>query len=327
MQPGGIGSEIAPSSPLVSVVIPTLDRPDYLRAALQSVLDQSYGNLEIIVQDNASAADPAAVVEAFDDPRIRYFRNAKKVNQTENVISACLKSRGPYIAVLCDDDVWHPDFLREMVAPLEANGDVVLAFCDHDIIDAAGRRDAAATTSVTRTFRRHRLPQGVHQPFHDIAVVHRSIPTLSGAVLRRAGIDWEGVPLDMPYGLDLYLAYVAARTNKACYYQPRRLAQLRYHAGSVSSGSRRTEQKLANARNARSYWTKFARDGEIRRNRRYFEMKAAQNAAVIVVVLLRCGRWREALGEVRRSWAAGLMRPSMLLSHLIYAIRLGRVRA
>lgn len=325
--PVQVHPDAAPPPPLISVVIPTLDRPDYLRAALQSVLAQSYDNLEIIVQDNASAADPADLVEGLDDPRIKYFRNATRLNQTENVISACMKARGRYVAILCDDDVWHPDFLCEMVAPLEANDDVVLAFCDHDIIDSAGRRDDAVTDKVTRTFHRHRLRQGVHQPFDDIAVIYRSIPTLSAAILRRAEMNWDAVPLDMPYGLDLTLAYGAARTRKACYYQPRRLAQLRYHAGSVTSSFGGVEKKLANARTARTYWAKFARDGEMPRSRRYCEMKAAQNAVVIALVLLRCGQWREALDEIGRSWADGLLRPSTLFSHLIYAIRLGRARA
>jgi glycosyltransferase involved in cell wall biosynthesis len=315
------------SSPLVSIVIPTLDRPEYLRAALGSVVAQTYRDLEIVVQDNASAADPAAIVASLDDPRIRYFRNATRMNQTENMVSACMRAHGRYIAVLCDDDLWHADFVRELVAPLEANSDIVVSFCDHDIIDKDNRVDPVLTAKVTRTFRRHRLRRGVHRPFDDIAVVYRSIPALSAAVLRRAAIAWDEIPLDMPYGLDLYLAYVAARTQKSCYYEPRRLAQLRYHAGSVTSASHHAEQKLANARTARAYWTKFARDGELGRNRRYFEMKAGQNAALIALVLVRRGQWREALGEVRRSWAAGLIRPSMLLSHLAYAIRLGRVRA
>jgi glycosyltransferase involved in cell wall biosynthesis len=327
MQQGPVGSDRAPSSTLVSIVIPTLNRPDYLRAALASVVAQSHRNLEIVVQDNASAADPAAVVESFDDPRISYFRNATRMNQTENMVSACMKARGRYIAVLCDDDLWHPDFVRDLVAPLEVDSDIVISFCDHYIIDSAGRVDDAVTAKVTRTFQRHRLARGIHRPFDDIAIVYRSIPGVSAAVLRRDVIAWDEIPLDMPYGLDLYLAYVAARTQKACYYEPRRLAQLRYHAGSVTSASRRTEQKLANARTARAYWAKFARDGEIGRNRRYFEMKAGQNAALIALVLFQCGKFREALGEVRRSWAAGLIRPSMLLSHLVYAIRLRRVRA
>ena len=146
-------------------------------------------------------------------------------------------------------------------------------------------------------------------------------------MLRRSAIAWEDIPLSMPYGLDLYLAYMAARTGRPCHYEPRRLAQLRYHPGTITSHAGQSEQKLVNARNARTYWSDFSRDEAMWRNRRYFKLKAGQNAAVVVSVLLRRHQWREALGELRRSWSAGLMRPSMLVSHLFYAIRLGRVKA
>jgi glycosyltransferase involved in cell wall biosynthesis len=328
MQQAEIRQKIyADPGPLVSVVVPTLDRLDYLRAALRSVMAQSYGNLDIVVQDNASAIDPADLVATLQDPRIRFFRNPIRVNQTRNVVSACQRARGDYVAVLCDDDVWHPDFVRELVAPLEADSEIALAFCDHGIIDSSGHEDDVVAAQVTKMYGRHRLRPGLHRPFDDIAVVHRSIATLSGAMLRRSSIPWDEIPLDMPYGLDLYLAYIAARTKKPCYYEPRRLAQLRYHAGTISSHAGRADQKLANALNARAYWSQFSHDRAMRRNRRYFELKAGQNAAVVVSVLLRRRQWREALAELRRSWTAGLMRPSMLLAHLVYAIRLGRVRA
>ncbi len=320
-------SDRAASAPLVSVVIPTLDRPDYLRAALRSVIEQTWSNLDIVVQDNASATSQADLVAAFADPRIRFFRNETRLNQTQNMVTACQKARGDYIAVLGDDDVWHPDFLRELVAPLEADGEIVLAFCDHGIIDASGRENDSVAAQVTKTFGRHKLRPGRHQPFDDIAVLYRSIATLSGAVLRRSAIAWEEIPLSMPYGLDLYLAYMAARTGKACHYEPRRLAQLRYHPGTITSKGGQSEQKLVNARNARTYWSDFSRDGAMRRNRRYFKLKAGQNAAVVVSVLLRRRQWREAWAELRRAWAAGLMRPSMLFAHVFYAIRLGRVKA
>ena len=316
-----------PPQPLVSVVIPTFNRQDYLRIALASALAQSLRDFEIVVQDNASAGDPEALVESFADPRVRYFRNPTTVSQTQNVISACAKARGKYIAVLCDDDVWHVDFLRQMLAPLEANDDVVLAFCDHDIIDGDGRRDDRLTERVTRSFHRHRLQPGIHRPFDEIATVYRSICTLSAAVLRRDAIDWRAVPPDMPLGLDLYLAYLAARTGKACHYLPTRLAQMRYHPGSLTSGLKRSQRRLANARNALLCWRAFFQDGALRRNRRYFELKAGLNALVIVTALLRCGDWRGSFRELRRFWAEGLIRPRILLYHLAYAKKLGRMRA
>lgn len=314
--------------PLVSVVIPTFNRPDYLRIALASVLDQSHRSLDIIIHDNASTADPLGIVEAFGDSRIRYFRNETTISQTANVISGCARAVGKYVAILGDDDVWHPEFLRALVAPLEADEDLTIAFCDHEIIDAAGVTDRAATERVRRSFQRHQLREGTHRPFDEIALVFRSICVFSAAVLRRRDIDWQAVPLELGFGpVDHYLAYLAARTGKGCYYVPRRLAQYRYHALALGSSLARPDQKLASARYAMVYWAKLADDRTLTRSRRYFEMKRAFNALRIVTALWRCGDWREAAGQLRHYWHDGLIRPRSFLDHLAYAIKLRRVRA
>ncbi len=313
--------------PLVSVVIPTFNRPDLLRIALKSALDQSYRNIEVIVQDNAGEKDARAAVSGLPDPRVRYIRNPVTVSQSENVVSACLRSRGDYVAILGDDDVWLPDFLATMVAPLERDPAVALSFCDHDIIDSAGRCDAAMTEKITRTFHRHRISEGLHRPFHDIALVYRAIPTLTGAVLRRSALDWHSIPLDMPFNLDLFLAYLYSRTGQACYYVPQRLAQIRYHSGSVSSVARRGEPRIAIARNALAQWRRFAGDERLTRQQSYFELKAGLNALAIVVGLLRSQGRQAALREFRRFWMDGLMRPRILLYHLYYAVSLRRLRA
>jgi hypothetical protein len=313
--------------PLVSVVLPTYNRPDLLRVALKSVLDQSYRNIEVIVQDNAGARSAEPAVRSLPDPRVRLIRRPATVSQSENVISACLEARGPYLAILCDDDAWHPDFLATMVAPLERDPAVALTFCDHDIIGSDGRVDPATTEKITRAYQRHRIRAGVHCPFHDIALVYRAIPTLTGAVLRRSALDWRSIPLDMPFNLDLYLAYLYSCTDQACYYVPRRLAQIRYHSGSVSSIAQRGEPRIAIARNALSQWRRFAGDARLARQQSYFELKAGLNALAIVVGLLRSQGRAAALREFRRFWTDGLMRPRILFYHLYYAISLRRLRA
>src|SRR6185437_6777479 len=152
----------APDAPLVSVVIPTLNRQGYLRIALQSALAQTLTSLEIIVQDNASTADPRAVVEGLCDPRVAYHRQSTAVAQVENVVSACARARGKYIAILGDDDVWKPKFLATLVGPLEADASLVVAFCDHEIIDTSGRPDAAAADRISKRYGRHGLGGGAH---------------------------------------------------------------------------------------------------------------------------------------------------------------------
>lgn len=315
----------AAARPLVSVVLPTYNRPDYLRFALSSAVAQTYRHLEIIVQDNAGDIDPRAVLAGFADPRIRYHRNAAHVAQTANVLAGCARARGEYLAILSDDDAWHPSFVATLVAALERDEALVLAFCDHDIIDRDGRKDDAATERVTRRFQRHRLRQGIYRPFDEIALVYRSICTFSAAVIRRDAVDWERLPRDTQFSLDLCLAYVAARTGRGCYYVAERLAMFRIHPSSVGSSLKRVQRRLVNARDAMLYWELFLRDGALRGNKPYYEMKLGFNALVVVLSLIRAGAWREALRQLRRYRSARLIRPRILLYQLVYAIRLRRV--
>ena len=73
--------------PRVSVIIPTHRRPVLLKAAVQSVLDQTFQDFEIVVVDDASGDNTKEVVEAFADPRIRYLAhdsNWKVASATEH---------------------------------------------------------------------------------------------------------------------------------------------------------------------------------------------------------------------------------------------------
>ena len=98
--------------PLVSVIIPTLNRPDFLRAALQSVLGQTVGDFEILVVDDGSTIDPRPVLAALDDGRIRYFRHDSNRGEAAARNTGIRNARGTYVAFLDDDDEWLPDKLR-----------------------------------------------------------------------------------------------------------------------------------------------------------------------------------------------------------------------
>jgi glycosyltransferase involved in cell wall biosynthesis len=312
--------------PKVSVLIPTFDRRDYLRATIASVLCQTLADFEVIISDNASAVDPVDIVAGFGDRRLRYYRNADNLGVTANLLAACSHARGSYIAILGDDDLWHPNFLAALVAPLEADRSLALAFCDHFIIDRDGQPNERLSDQVTRRWQRHRLREGAYRPFDEIALVYRSICVFSATVLRRSAIDWQSIPRDLDFSVDVYLAYLAARTGLGCYYVPRRLSQYRYHAGSLANSLKRADRRLANARDAMVYWERFLRDDAIG-NKPYFEMKRGFNAFIIVLALLRSGRRRQAWSELRRCWSEGLLRPRILLYHLAYALRLHRANA
>lgn len=312
--------------PLVSVLLPTFDRREYLRETIASVLRQSFGDFEVIVSDNASPHDPADVVAGFADRRLHYHRNPTNLGVTGNLLAALSHARGQYIAILGDDDLWDPGFLATLVPLLEADPSLVLAFCDHSIIDTEGRTDEVTSDRVTRRWRRHRLREGVYRPFDEIALVYRSICVFSASVLRRSAVDWAAIPRELDFSVDVYLAYLAARTGRGCHYVPRRLAHYRYHPGSLANSLKRAEQRLANAQDAIFYWDRFLRDDALG-NKGYFEMKRGFNAFIVVMTLLRSGRWRRALAELWRWRSEGVLRPRILVYHLFYALRLHRASA
>ncbi len=306
------------ASPLVSIVIPTFNRPDYLRGALQSALQQTLSDFEIIVQDNASVVDPTPIISEFGDPRISISRNATNIGQTGNIVSACLKAKGKYVAFLCDDDVWRPDFLATLVPPLESEPETVVSFCAHEYIDVDGHLDAPRTEAINRRHRKQ-LCQGFHRPFVRIALVDRAICALSAAVFRRESIKWEQIPMDLAMGCDNYINYLAARTGKSCYYNPARLAQLRLMNQSVSLGAKQSlDGWETNSRASLYCWDTFWRDSAVAAGRRYFAMKRTDNALRLMVCVLRKKGWKTVLRESQAFAGRGVFRPATLLYHLRY---------
>jgi glycosyltransferase involved in cell wall biosynthesis len=104
--------------PQVSVIIPTHNRPEFLRAAITSVLNQTYQNFEIIVVDDASTDDTAKVVAAFNDARIRFIRHDINKGGSAARNTGIVNSTCDYIAFLDDDDEWLPEKLSKQMEVL-----------------------------------------------------------------------------------------------------------------------------------------------------------------------------------------------------------------
>jgi glycosyltransferase involved in cell wall biosynthesis len=99
---------------LVSVILATRNRREYLHRAVGSVLAQTYPTWELLVVDDGSEDGTYEELRAFDDDRIRCFRTPHRgVSATRNY--ALAEVAGDYVAYLDDDNVMHPDWLRSMV--------------------------------------------------------------------------------------------------------------------------------------------------------------------------------------------------------------------
>lgn len=219
--------------PLVTVVIPTFNRPNYLELALRSAISQSYRNLEILVRDNASDPSTGELLRSFQDERVRYLRHPENIGMTRNVVGGFRDAKGKYVTHLHDDDLWAPDFVQKMVAALEAHPDAILAFSDHYLMNEKGEILEESAENAVR-FGRTELAAGIHKPFKRIALIRQSVPMAVAIMLRRKSIAWDDFP-NLICGYDYWLMYLASRDSGACYYVPEKLTYYRIHTRSEST--------------------------------------------------------------------------------------------
>src|SRR5438093_5382562 len=119
------------SKPLVSVVIPVYNGERYLVDAIQSVLDQTYRNFEVIVVDDGSTDESAAVAKRFGEA-IRYVHQANGgVSKARN--TGIAEARGAYLAFLDQDDLWLPEKLAVQVAYLDSHPEVGAVYCQCEV--------------------------------------------------------------------------------------------------------------------------------------------------------------------------------------------------
>jgi glycosyltransferase involved in cell wall biosynthesis len=115
--------------PLVSVLIPTYNRPLYLRAALDSVVRQDYSNLEIfVIRDGGE--DVRDVVESFGDARIVFIDRKANRGIPFTLNEALARARGKYICYLGDDDLYYSHHVGTLVNALENETDCGVAYGD-----------------------------------------------------------------------------------------------------------------------------------------------------------------------------------------------------
>ena len=108
----------------LTVIIPTYNRADLLGRSIQSVLDQSFKEFDLIIIDDKSTDGTPRVVKNFNDSRIKYIKNQKNLGIIGNWNKAIDVAPGKYLSIFHDDDIMSPDFLKEAFLALEAKGNV-----------------------------------------------------------------------------------------------------------------------------------------------------------------------------------------------------------
>ena len=125
--------------PLVSIITPCYNSAGFIAPTINSVLDQTYKNWELIVIDDKSTDDTCAVVDGFcaKNNQVRLIKIEKNggVSNARNIGLA--EAKGKYIAFLDSDDVWLKDKLLDQVAFMEKDN-LPMSFCAYNKIDEAG---------------------------------------------------------------------------------------------------------------------------------------------------------------------------------------------
>lgn len=114
--------------PLVSIIIPTYNRAELLRGALNSALQQHHRNIQIIVSDNASTDHTQDVLKQCADPRVVKYRQLKNVGPIKNCNICLSLAKGQYTLVLSDDDSLMPDCISSMVEQFLAHPSATIIY-------------------------------------------------------------------------------------------------------------------------------------------------------------------------------------------------------
>lgn len=122
--------------PLVSVIMPTFDGARFVGEAVESVLAQTHGDLELIVCDDGSTDGTQAIVDGFADRVRRVASRGRGVSAARNAAAAT--ARGEYLAFLDQDDAWEPTMLATQLTRFAERPDSGLAYADAWIVDAGG---------------------------------------------------------------------------------------------------------------------------------------------------------------------------------------------
>jgi glycosyltransferase involved in cell wall biosynthesis len=192
---------LTPSSPQVSVVIPTYNRAAVLGRAITSVLTQTFPDLECIVVDDGSTDQTVALVEGFQDPRLRFMRLPVNRGGSHARNVGIQAVRGELIAFLDSDDEWLPSKLERQVARLHDCEDprAAVVYCRCTVRDGLTDRRWFGPRVVYGGDVFQYLLGGWHPPTSSAFLVKRA------SLLEVGGFD-ESLPCAHDYDLWLRLA-------------------------------------------------------------------------------------------------------------------------
>jgi glycosyltransferase involved in cell wall biosynthesis len=134
-------------SPAVSIILPTFNRLEYLRPAIDSVFAQTFTDWELLIADDGSSADTRTYLQTLDDPprvKVIWLAHTGRPSVVRN--TALREAQGEYVAFLDSDDIWLPGKLQTQIASLRRHATHKWSYTRFALVDGSGNPAVSART-------------------------------------------------------------------------------------------------------------------------------------------------------------------------------------
>jgi glycosyltransferase involved in cell wall biosynthesis len=211
------------TQPLASVVVPTFNRSQLLQETIESILSQTYTNFEVIVVDNMSVDDTESYVINCGDPRVRYFRNPNGGIISVNRNFGIKQSKGQFIALCDDDDIWFPTKLAKQMEVMTSDEKVGICYSNAESFSAAGTQKLFHV--------RRKIFSG-----HFGGLLFGNVIPNSSVLIRKKVLDDVGVINEVPelVGAEDYELWLRIAFRYEARYIDEALIRYRVHPGNLS---------------------------------------------------------------------------------------------
>lgn len=216
----------AVEAPRVAVVMATYNGEKFIEQQLQSIINQTYPNLEIVITDDCSTDATYSILQryAHQYPNITCYQNPHNIGYIKNFERAIRLAEPDYIALSDQDDIWHPEKIALMMGHIH---DASVVYCDSELIDAEGNSLNKKLSDIKNL-----------QPIHDSLPFIVNNGVFGHAMLMHKSIALQAMPFSEDCVHDWLIAFVAA-TNNGVKYINQPVVQYRQHCNNTANTKKR----------------------------------------------------------------------------------------
>ncbi|WP_200817535.1 glycosyltransferase family 2 protein [Calothrix rhizosoleniae] len=175
-------------NPLLTIGLPVYNGERFLKTTIESILNQSFKDFELIIVDNASEDMTEEICKEYaaKDKRIHYHRNPDNIGAAPNYNHAFKLSKGKYFKWAAHDDICAPEFLEKCIEVLEKDSDVVLCHSIAKVVDENGnllnKKDDLYVKYTNDNIKLKSDSQKPHERFFDLAYIQHSCYQIFGVI-------------------------------------------------------------------------------------------------------------------------------------------------